>query len=234
MKTIFRNALSVLAVMVAFGAITTLAAQQVSSPTGAVLPRGLPILVQWSPVSYWHSPTVQLYLLHMVQGGAGDFVGNVANNGQTYLNLPASFPCNPAAIYQVYVYSSTSTGAFAGRSVDFRLSCDSGSLTVVKTVINESGRPFSNATFAVDVTCGSNGGTMPLVLTAANNFRASLMYLPHGASCFVNERTQNAPAGCNWTRTYPQGQYAEIGYNALQLVVQNRLRCPALPTGGPK
>ena len=228
MKRLLRKTLACFATMVPVAATTTLAAQQVSAPTGVVLPRGLPILVQWSPVPYWPPPTVRVILNQVVQGGHYPVapVANVTNNGQTHLTLPASFPCSPASTYMISVEGALNGSTIRYRnSAKFKLSCDSGSLTVVKTVINESGGPVPNGTFPVDVTCGSNGGITTLALTTANGFRDSVMYLPHGVTCFVNEQAPKAPAGCSWTRTYPQGKSVEIGYTARRLDVHNRLRC---------
>jgi hypothetical protein len=235
MKRLIRNAVASFAIMIPAGATATLAAQQVSAPTGAVLPRGLPILVQWSPASYWPPPTVRVILNQVVQGGHYPVapIATVNNTGQTHLTLPASFPCNPASTYMVSVEGAVnSTTTRYRNSANFKLSCGSGSLTVVKTVINESGRPVPNGSFPVDVTCGSSGGITTLALTTANGFRDSVMYLPHGVTCFVNEPAPKAPAGCSWTRTYPQGKSVEIGYTARRLDVHNRLRCQGGTTTG--
>lgn len=204
----FRATFAALAVVLMWGA-PTLASAQLISPTGATLPRGLPILVQWTP-SFWPSPTVKIILNRVTSGGwypVGPPSPYVSNNGQGYINLPQSFACNPTDIYMVSV-----EGLQIGNSTtykngpNFKLSCEGGSITVIKTVINDSGAPIPNGTFAVDVNCGTNGPNTTLALSSANGFQGSVMYIPLGRQCTINEQTPKAPPGCRWLTPIPRAR----------------------------
>lgn len=242
MADFFRATLAALAVVATLGT-PTLASAQVSAPTGATLPRSLPILVQWTP-SYWASPTISMNLYRMspTQMAFGVLVANIPNNGQAYVNLPHSFECNPTYTYQLDVWAIISNAPWTTTaSGNFKLSCESGSITVVKKVINDSGRPIPNGSFAVDINCGPNGPNTTLALSSANSFQASVMYIPLGRQCSIKEQAPKAPPGCRWLTTYPQGQNVVIGNAGYQRAVHNRLSCqgvgtltgPPIHIGGP-
>lgn len=238
MAAFFRGTLAALALVVIWGT-PTLASAQVSAPTGATLPLGSPILVQWTQPSYWWTPTVNIVLSQVTPSmlSLGTLATNVSNNGQTYVNLPPSLPCNPTYIYKITVVTGTpvQTAWFSQHSPNFKLSCEGGSISVVKTVINDSGGPMPVGSFSVDVNCGPNGPNTTLVLSSANSFQGSVMYIPLGTKCSINEQTPKAPPGCRWFTTYPQGQNVVIGNAGYQRAVHNRLTCQGggTPTGPP-
>ncbi len=203
------------------------ASAQLISPTGATLPRGLPVLVQWTP-SFWPSPTVDIILNRVVSGGWYP-VGAptpVNNSGQAYIDLPESLVCNPADIYMIHVEGALNNGSTKYKNgPNFKLSCNGGSITVVKTVFNDSGRPIPNGTFQIDVSCGPNGPNTTLALSSASGSQASVMHIPLGRQCTINEQAPKAPPRCRWLTTYPQGKSVVVGNLAYQRAVHNRLSC---------
>lgn len=232
MAGFFRATLAALAVVV-IGAAPTLASAQIIAPTGATLPRGLPILVQWTP-SFWPSSTVKIILNRVVTGGSypvGPPSPYVNNNGQGSINLPQSLICNPSDTYMVSVEGvQIGNSTTYKNSPNFKLSCEGGSISVVKTVINDSGGPMPVGSFAVDVNCGPNGPNTTLILSSANSFQGSVMYIPLGTKCSINEQAPKAPPGCRWLTTYPQGQNVVIGNAGYQRAVHNRLSCQGVGT----
>ena len=232
MAGFFRATLAALAVAATWGA-PTLAAAQIIAPTGATLPRGLPILVQWTP-SFWPSSTVKIILNRVVTGGSypvGPPSTYVNNNGQGSINLPQSLICNPSDTYMVSVEGvQIGNSTTYKNSPNFKLSCEGGSISVVKTVINDSGGPMPVGSFAVDVNCGPNGPNTTLVLSSANSFHGSVMYIPLGTKCSINEQAPKAPPGCRRSTTYPQGQNVVIGNAGYQRAVHNRLSCQGVGT----
>lgn len=235
MAGFFRATLAALAVVATWGA-PTLASAQVSAPTGATLPRGLPVLVQWTPSYYTvhgSAPTVDIFLYQMSPGSMqslGPLATSVNNNGQTYVNLPHSLLCNPTYIYRIAVAAVVNNVGWQRDSANFKLSCEGGSITVIKTVINDSGGPMPVGSFAVDVNCGPNGPNTTLALSSANSFQGSVMYIPLGRQCSINEQAPKAPPGCRWLTTYPQGQNVVIGNLGYQRAVHNRLSCQGVGT----
>lgn len=227
MAVFFRVALAALAVVV-ISAVPTLVSAQIIAPTGATLPRGLPILVQWTP-SFWPSSTVKIILNRVVTGGSspvGPPSTYVNNNGQGSINLPQSLVCNPTDTYMVSVEGvQIGNSTTYKNSPNFKLSCEGGSISVVKTVINDSGGPMPVGSFVVDVNCGPNGPNTTLALSSANSFQGSVMYIPLGTKCSINEQAPKAPPGCRWLTTYPQGQNVVIGNLGYQRAVHNRLSC---------
>ena len=229
-----RAVLATVAVAATLG-VSNPAAAQVSAPTGATLHRGLPVLVQWTP-SFWPTPTVDIILNRVVTAGwypVGPPTANVGNNGQTHIQLPQSLVCNPADTYMISVEAAlTSTFTKYKNSANFKLSCDGGSITVVKTVFNDSGGPVPNGSFAVDVNCGPNGPNTTLALSSANSFQDSVMYIPLGSQCTINEQAPKAPPGCRWATTYPQGKSIIIANLGYRREVHNRLSCQAVKPAG--
>lgn len=242
MAGFLRAALVAVAVAATWGA-PTLATAQVSAPTGATLPMGSPVPVQWTP-SFWASPTVSIHLNRVspTPMSFGNLAVNIPNNGQAAVNFPYSLACNPAHTYKITVWAKiNSTTWMTKDSAHFKLSCEGGSITVVKTVINESGGPIPNGTFAVDVNCGPNGPNTTLALSSANSFQDSVMYIPLGRQCTINEQAPKAPPRCRWLTTYPQGKNVVIGNAGYRREVHNRLSClgvgsltgPPIVVGGP-
>lgn len=200
------------------------ASQGVTAPPGAS-PMGSTIPVQWNPL-FTASPTVNIWLAGY-GGTPATLATNVTNNGHASVNLPRPpvVPCEPNRLYQVLVSPGSAAGNATIWSAQFKLICWGGSLTVVKTVINESGQVVPNGAFSVDVTCGPSGPNTTLALSRNNNFRDSLLYIPPGRTCSINETAPKAPAGCRWLTTYPQGKGVDISQSARRLDVHNRLSC---------
>ena len=224
--------LAAVAVM-ATGGSTALAAM-VSAPTGATLPWGAPVLVLWTP-SYWPSTTVDIGLYRVSPSPVwlGPLATNVNNNGGAYVNLPQSLVCEPTYVYRMlvrYPFGTPNNVGYNQYSADFKLSCG-GSITVVKTVINDSGGPIPNGSFPVDVTCGHGGPNTTLALSSANGFQDSVMNIPLGSHCTVSEQAPKAPKGCRWSTTYPQGQSVVIGNAGYRREVRNRLTCGSISSG---
>lgn len=234
-----RAVLAAVAIAATWG-VPTLAAAQISAPTGVTLHRGLPVLVQWTP-SFWAAPTVDIILYRVLPGAwvpVGPPTTTVANNGQTHLQLPQSLVCNPADTYKVYIQAKvSSTMTTYKESPHFKLDCDGGSITVVKTVFNDSGGPVPNGSFAVDVNCAPNGPNTTLALSSATGFQGAVMDIPLGSQCTINEQTPKAPPGCRWATTYPQGRSILIANLGYRREVHNRLSCqgvkPSVSLTGP-
>lgn len=172
----------------------------------------------------------------------GNLAVNIPNNGQASVSLPNSLACDPAHTYKITVIAKiNSTTWMTKDSAHFKLSCEGGTVKVVKTVINDSGGPIANATFAVDVNCGPNGPNITLALSNANNFQDSVMYIPLGRQCTITEQAPKAPPRCHWATTYPQGKNVVIsnadkqrdGHPFYQREVRNRLTCLGGASTGP-
>lgn len=207
------------------------ASQGVTAPPGSS-PMGATIPLQWNP-SFTASPTVNIMLAGY--GGTPVMLATgVANNGHASVNLPRPpvLPCEPDRLYQIWVSPGPVSGSGVIWSAQFKLICWGGSLTVVKTVVNESGRPVPNGAFSVDVVCGPGGPNRTFALSAANNFRDSVMYIPPGRTCSINESAPKAPPGCRWSTTYPHGKGVDISEFARSLNVHNRLNCQAVGNTG--
>lgn len=220
-------------------------AQQVTSPTGATLPKDLPVLVQWGPAG-WASSTVGISL-YGNQGAPADFAvaGSVSNmplgvlaasfpnQGQAYVSIPASLACDPTWFYEIAVWADV-TQPVVGRaytfSQNFRLSCVGGSLTVVKTAIDAAGAPLTTGAFVVGVACTPSGPNTTVTLNSADNFQSSLTHIPLGSHCTLTEAAPHAAVGCHWTTTYPQGQEVVTGNAAYRREVRNQLTCLGLKT----
>lgn len=200
------------------------ASQGVTAPPGSSA-MGSTIPVQWNP-SFTASPTVNI-LLAGYGGTPETLATSVTNNGHASVNLPRPpvLPCEPNRLYQIIVSPGQATGSATIWSAQFKLICWGGSLTVVKTVINESGRVVPNSAFSIDVACGPSGPNATLALSGANNFRDSVMYIPPGRTCSINEPAPKAPAGCRWVTAYPQGKGVDISESPRRLDVHNRLTC---------
>lgn len=234
------------ALVTVFVLATTLSApvmaSPVSAPTGATLSSVTPILVQWT-TSYWPTPTVGVYLYKADPGGSittgvspWTLATNIPNNGQTSVNLPNSFMCSPTQLYLVSVGSTDGYYGYNQYSANFKFSCVGGSVTVVKTAVNDSGAPILSGSYLVDVTCGHDGPNATLTLSSANSFQGGLMNIPQGRNCTINEQRPPAALGCRWTTTYPLGKTVNIGGRTassgsgvsvvdFRLEVHNQLNC---------
>jgi hypothetical protein len=101
-----------------------------------------------------------------------------------------------------------------------------GSLTVKKTVINNTSASTSSVVFPVDVKCNPGTINTTLNLASTNSYQDTVMNIPVGSSCTIQEHAIPAPAGCHWNTTYPHGQSIRITRFAGYLIpVQNELVC---------
>ncbi len=209
------------------------ASQGVTAPPGASI-MGATIPVQWNP-SFTSSPTVSIRLAGY-GGNPAVLAASVPNNGHASVNLPRPpvVPCEPNRLYQVLVSPGSAAGNTTIWSAQFKLICWGGSLTVVKTVINESGRIVPIGAYSVGVSCGPGGPNATLALSQANSFRDSLLYIPPGRTCSINEAAPKAPVGCRWQTTYPQGKGVDISESARRLDVHNRLICQGVDNTNPR
>lgn len=209
------------------------ASQAVTVPPGSST-MGSTIPVQWNP-SFTSSPTVFIRLAGY-GGNPVVLAASVPNNGQASVNLPRPpvVPCEPNRLYYVHVSPGLASGTVMVSSAAFKLICWGGSLTVVKTVINESGRAVPVSTFSVGVSCGPGGPNATLSLSQASSYRDSLLYIPPGRTCSISEAPPKAPAGCRWQTTYPQGKGIDISESPRRLDVHNRLTCQDGGNTGPR
>lgn len=207
------------------------ASQGVTVPPGS-FGMGATIPIQWNS-SFTVSSTVNI-LLAGYGGSPAPLATSVSNSGYATLKFPVppTLPCEPNRLYHVMVTPATGAGSAGVWSAQFKLICWGGSLTVVKTIVNQSGRPVPNGAFPVDVVCGPGGPSATLALGSANNFRDSVLYIPPGRTCTINEPAPKAPAGCRWVTTYPQGKGVDISEVPRRLDVRNQLNCQAVGNTG--
>jgi hypothetical protein len=204
-------------------------AAQVTSPTGATLPIGVPVFVQWTPSSFAGAPKVDIYLSQVLPTWQSLGILDSAVNrftGHATVNLPASLICTPASTFAISVVGYVDPfDAYTIDSPNFHLACG-GSITVVKTAVDESGASIQSGTFTVDVACGPNGPNTSVALNSANSFQGTVRNIVLGRTCLITERAPRAAVGCRWKTTYPQGQGVDVGNAAdYRREVHNQLSC---------
>lgn len=228
-----------IAFTVLLGVSTPALAQTILAPTSATLPSNAPILVKWVP-SGWAGATVDISLESTHVGGLGMLATNVPNiagagggglpTAQTLVSLPSTLACDPSDTYRIWinVWADAAHSSRNGTgSPLFHLSCQSGSITVVKTVTNTTGKS-APAIYNVGVTCGANAPNTTVALSSTNNFQQSVVGIPSGSHCTITEQAPVAPATCHWTTTYPQGQSIVTANTNYQREVHNELTCLGL------
>lgn len=154
-------------------------------------------------------------------------VSNTAAYNWTYnWVVPNSLPCGRwfyASLYytQGGVAASTNSGRFM---VECPVVPAAGSLTVTKTVVNDTGKTLTSGLYSVSVNCGHQGPSKTMSL--ADGSSDSLSGIPLGLTCFIAENSApQPPPGCVWQTTYPQGQSVKIGQAGYRLDVLNTLVC---------
>ena len=207
--------------------------EAVIAPTGEVLCAGAPVLVQWTS-SFWPSSTVNIGFQQVSPApkkNLGSLAAGVLNNGETHVNLPQSLACNPSHIYQITVGTGVNDIEYNHASAYFKLCCTCASLTVVKTLVNNTGVAVTDKSFPVDVNCGLDGPKTTLLLSEANNFKDSVKSILPGKTCRIKEQAPTAPLGCQWETTYPKGKSAVIVNGVNKLEVRNSLSCEGTGSG---
>ncbi|MDO8805883.1 MAG: hypothetical protein Q7R35_15800 [Elusimicrobiota bacterium] len=169
--------------------------ETVIAPTGETLCAGAPVLVQWTS-SFWPSSTVDIGLLRVSPApnkNLGSLASGVLNNGETHVDLPQSLKCNSSHIYQITVKTGVNDIEYNHPSAYFKLCCTCASLTVVKTLVNNTEVAVPDKSFPVDVNCGLDGPKTTLLLSEANNFEDSVKAILPGKTCKIKEQALTAP-----------------------------------------
>jgi hypothetical protein len=140
-------------------------------------------------------------------------------------------PSTPAGCHWVISYPGGKSVIVAGQQgymleVQNQLECPPiGSLTIRKIIVNTTGKPTPAGGFSVNVACG-HGISKTVVLKSANGYQQSVGNIPAGETCTIEELTPDAPKGCQWVTSYPQGTSAYIAGQAAYLrEVRNELLC---------
>lgn len=96
----------------------------------------------------------------------------------------------------------------------------SGTIIISKEIVNPYPALPTFGPFQVQVACSPSGpnSTVSLTMQAPNQ----VLNIAAGSNCKIEEITPNAPAGCQWITSYPNGQ---TGRNGDRLIVRNELRC---------
>ena len=97
-----------------------------------------------------------------------------------------------------------------------------GSLTVTKTVVNNTAGPAPTAPFLVQVACSNGGPNTQVSLSNANSFTQTVSSIPANSACTITEQAPTVTAaqtalGCKWTTAYPAGQNAVMPNPAIAL-----------------
>jgi uncharacterized protein DUF5979 len=145
---------------------------------------------------------------------------------QTTVN-PGTFTL-PSGTYNLVITTSPGTGGSSSAvyPVTVPVCAQFGSLTVKKTVLNTTGVSTPSVVFPVDVKCNPGAINTTLNLASANGYQDTVMKIPVGSKCGIQEHAIPAPAGCHWSTTYPHGQSISIaGFAGYLLPVQNELVC---------
>jgi hypothetical protein len=101
------------------------------------------------------------------------------------------------------------------------------SLSVIKTVINNTIVNTSLTTFPVDVSCNHGTISTTLNLSMGTGYQQTVSHIPVGSTCQIQEQAIPPPqSGCHWVTTYPHGQAITLSSYADYIIpVQNELVC---------
>jgi len=115
------------------------------------------------------------------------------------------------------------------------LACDeaaaTGSLTIIKRVVNVTGIPPPDINFLIDVTCDQGGPATTVKLNRENGYRETIDGIAIDSSCTVSEQAPELPPdlerrGCRWETSYPDDRRVPItGREPARLTVVNRWFC---------
>lgn len=102
-----------------------------------------------------------------------------------------------------------------------------GKVTFAKKVVNDTSFPTPGS-FDIRYQCDPDMSTVVSATLAAPGYQQTVA-VARGAECKFTEVQPEAPKGCRWITTYPNGQYGKDGD---RLVVQNELSCKGDGGGG--
>lgn len=240
MTTAFYRSLMFLVACAALGLSLAAHAQSnpvttVTAPAGGMMASGAPFTVQWTSPGQG-TIHIELVLANAVNPVATLATG-LANTGQTQVSLPATVECNPQQFYKVRVtrFYTTNNGYYGynitGESPPFKFTCP---ITVIKQVVNTTGRPSSGAVFRIRVQCEPGSQTMvDIQASGSGPFTRKVHVPPNSTWCTVQEiSTSMTPASCTWLTTYPGGQQRTPGGPPVTIV--NTLQCSPLTNPGPR
>lgn len=198
----------------------------VTAPSGGMMPSGAPFTVQWT------SPGQGTIYIGLVPANAVNAIATlasgIANTGQTQVSLPATVVCDPQQFYKLRVtrYYSTNDNYYhwniAGESVPFKFTCP---ITVIKQVVNTTGRHVFGSVFRVRVQCEPGSQTFGNIqASGTGSFTQKVHVPPNSTWCTVQEvATPSLAVGCAWLTTYPGGQQTTPGGSPVTIV--NTLQC---------
>lgn len=207
----------------------------VTAPAGGMMASGAPFTVQWT------SPGQGTIYIELVPANAVNPIANlasgIANTGQAQVSLPATVECDPQQFYKLRVtrYYSTNNNYYhwniTGESPPFKFTCP---ITVIKQVVNTTGRQSSGSLFRIRVQCEPGSQTLVNIQASGGGpFTRKVHVPPNSTWCTVQETsTSMTPAGCAWLTTYPGGQQRTPGGQPVTIV--NTLQCSPLTKPGPR
>lgn len=223
------TALSLLFVAFALPAAT----MTISAPAGGVVASGSPFYVQW--VS---TPGPGTMRIDLTSSSHDYYLANgVPNTGQALVSFPANAVCNPQEVFrmrvlrQVPIANGTSYPD-QGYGPPFTFACP---VTVIKQVVNTTGRRVLGSAFRVRVQCEPGSQTFGNIQAPSTGSFTQKVHVPPGSTwCTVQEVSMPSPAvGCAWLTTYPGGQQTTPGGAPVTIV--NTLQCgPLPPPPGPR
>lgn len=208
-------------------------AMSIPAPAGGVLPSNAPFVVQWVSTPGPGQIEIRLessaHTYHLASG--------VANTGQASVSFPTSAVCNSQEVFRIRVlrYVPVSNGISypdQGYGAPFKFACIAPTppITVIKQVINTTGRPAAGIVFRMRLQCDPAWQTI-FNMSAPGSLQRTVP-VPNGSVvCTVAEIQAPRPSPlCEWLTTYPGGQQSPPGGT---LVVRNELRCRD-SVGGPR
>jgi uncharacterized repeat protein (TIGR01451 family) len=91
-----------------------------------------------------------------------------------------------------------------------------GSLDVIKKIVNDSAISPPDTVFLADVNCQPGGHIVTLELSSGNGFHNIATGIAMGATCTISEQAPPVPAdlarkGCHWVTDYTNGQKFSVG-----------------------
>ena len=208
-------------------------AMSIPAPAGGVLPSNVPFAVQW--VSTLGPGQIEIRLESSTH--TYGLASGVGNTGLASVSFPASAVCNAQEVFRIRVlrYVPISGGISypdQGYGAPFTFACVAPTppITVIKQVVNNTGRPAFGIVFRMRLQCDPAWQTT-FNMSAPDNLQQSVP-VPHGSVvCTVAEIQAPRPSPlCEWLTTYPGGQQSPPGGT---LIVRNELRCRD-SVGGPK
>lgn len=208
-------------------------AMTIPAPAGGVLPSNAPFGVQWvstpgpGQIEIRLESTSHTYVL----------ASGVANTGQASVAFPTTAVCNPQEVFRIKVlrYVPVSNGITypdQGYGAYFKFACVAPTppITVIKQIVNTTGRPVFGLVFRMRLQCDPAWQTF-FNLNGPGNLQRAVQVPAGSVVCTVAEVQAPRPSPlCEWSTTYPGGQQSPPGGT---LIVRNELRCRN-SVGGPR